>query len=126
VTKAGSPLVVLLARLTRLPDVRLATLATREGLLVAAAGAADGAELRSATTAALFGALDRSMPSLQFGELESATVETTAYTLFLHGVGGLVLTAVAERTADRIRVHAELRRVAAILERLDTTAKQES
>jgi predicted regulator of Ras-like GTPase activity (Roadblock/LC7/MglB family) len=126
VTKAaGSPLVVLLARLTRLPHVRLATLATREGLLVAAAGAADGAELRSATTAALFGALDRSMPSLQFGELESATVETTAYTLFLRGVGGLVLTAVAERSADRARVQAELGRVASVLARVDT-AKQES
>jgi predicted regulator of Ras-like GTPase activity (Roadblock/LC7/MglB family) len=121
----GSPLVVLLARLTRLPNVRLATLATREGLLVATAGAADGAELRSATTAALFGALDRSMSSLQFGELESATVETTTYTLFLRGVGGLVLTAVAERSADRARVQAELGRVASVLARVDT-AKQES
>jgi len=126
VTKAGgSPLVVLLARLTRLPNVLLATLATREGLLVAAAGAADGAELRSATTAALFGALDRSMPTLQFGELESATVETTSYTLFLRGVGGLVLTAVAERSADRARIQAELGRVASVLKRVDT-AKQES
>ena len=124
-TKAGSPLVVLLARLTRLPDVRLATLATREGLLVAAAGADDGAELRSATTAALFGALERSMPSLQLGELENAVVETTAYTLFLHGVGGLVLTAVAERSADRTQVRAELVRVAGVLARLDSS-KQET
>jgi predicted regulator of Ras-like GTPase activity (Roadblock/LC7/MglB family) len=125
-TKTGSPLVVLLTRLTRLSDVRLATLATREGLLVAAAGESDGAELRSATTAALFGALDRSMPSLQFGELESATVETTAYTLFLHGVGGLVLTAVAERSADRTRVRVELGRVAKVLAQLDHHPKQES
>lgn len=124
-TKSGSPLVVLLTRLTRLPNVRLATLATREGLLVAAAGAADAAELRSATTAALFGALDRSMPSLQFGELESATVETTAYTLFLHGVGDLVLTAVAERSADHARVRGELGRVANVLAKLGH-AKQES
>ena len=66
------------------------------------------------------------MPSLQFGELESAMVETTAYTLFLHGVGGLVLTAVAERSADRTRVRVELGRVAKVLAQLDHQPKQES
>ena len=123
-----SPLAVLLARITRIGGVVGATLATREGLLVASAGrpgAAEWAELRSATTAALFGSLDRSLPSLRLGEVESAVVETTAYTLFLHGVGGLVLAAVAEKTADRGTVQVELARVASVLARIDR-AKQES
>jgi predicted regulator of Ras-like GTPase activity (Roadblock/LC7/MglB family) len=126
--KPVSPLAVLLARITRLGGVVGATLATREGLLVASAGrpgAAEWAELRSATTAALFGSLDRSLPSLRLGEVESAVVETTAYTLFLHGVGGLVLAAVAEKTADRASVQAEVARVASVLSRVERP-KEES
>lgn len=124
---ATSPLVVLLSRLTRLGGVVHAAISTREGLMVATAPAGErpqAAEARSATTAALFGSLDRALPALGLGTVDSATVETSAYTLFLRGAGRLVLTAVAERGADRSAVQAELSRVAGVLARHDRAHKE--
>ena len=116
---AASPLVVLLTRLTRIPGVVAASLTTADGLPVATSGeSAPLDELRSATVAAIFGAVDRALPGLQLGQVHAATIETTIYTVHLLGLKDLVLSAVAERRADRALVDAEMARVADVLSKV--------
>jgi predicted regulator of Ras-like GTPase activity (Roadblock/LC7/MglB family) len=118
-SQGSSPLVALLTRLTRLPNVVAAALTTSEGLPVASAGeSAELSELRSATVAAIFGAVDRALPGLALGQVHAATIETTIYTVHLRGLGRLVLSAIAERGADRAAVDAEMVRVADVLARV--------
>ena len=123
---ANSPLAALLTRLTRIDGVVAAALTTAEGLPVATTGRSDMAalaDLRSATVAAIFGAVDRALPSLGLGQVHAATIETTAYSVYLCGLGDLVLSAVAERGAERNAVLTELARVAEVLSRVSRGAK---
>lgn len=123
---ASSPLTALLTRLTRIEGVAAAALTTAEGLPIATNGRSDMAglaDLRSATVAAIFGAVDRALPGLGLGQVHAATIETTAYSVYLCGLGDLVLSAVAERGADRNAVLTELARVAEVLSRVNRGAK---
>lgn len=120
-----SPLVALLVRVTRLAGVLSAEIATRDGLPVALSGAAlEGGEMRAATAAALFGAVDRALPGIGLGGLEATTVETSEYTLYLRAAHSLVLTAVARRGSDRAAILAEMERVANVLARVDRAQKE--
>jgi predicted regulator of Ras-like GTPase activity (Roadblock/LC7/MglB family) len=122
----NSPLAALLTRLTRIDGVVAAALTTAEGLPVATTGRSDMAalaDLRSATVAAIFGAVDRALPSLGLGQVHAATIETTAYSVYLCGLGDLVLSVVAERGAERNAVLTELARVAEVLSRVSRGAK---
>jgi predicted regulator of Ras-like GTPase activity (Roadblock/LC7/MglB family) len=127
VTKmATSPLTALLTRLSRIDGVVAAALTTAEGLPIAATGrasAAELAELRSATTAAIFGAVGRALPGLGLGQVHAATIETTAYTVYLCGLGDLVLSAVAEPSSERAAIRAELAQVAEVLARVNRASK---
>ena len=126
-TKGGtSPIVALLTRLSRIEGVVAAALTTAEGLPIAATGRAadvELAELRSATTAAIFGAVGRALPGLGLGQVHAATIETTAYTVYLCGLGDLVLSAVAEPSAERATIRSELSKVAEVLVRVNRTGK---
>jgi predicted regulator of Ras-like GTPase activity (Roadblock/LC7/MglB family) len=116
-----SPIVALLTRLTRIEGVVAAALTTAEGLAIAATGepaAPELVDLRSATIAAIFGAVDRALPGLGLGKVHAATIETTAYSVYLCGLGDLVLSAVANRSADRNAVFEELARLADVLSRV--------
>ena len=123
---ATSPLTALLTRLSRLDGVVGAALTTADGLPVAATGqpaAPELVELRSATIAAIFGAVDRALPGLGLGKVHAATIETTTYTVYLCGLGDLVLSAVAEPSAERASIQAELARVADVLARVSRASK---
>ena len=123
---AISPIVALLTRLTRIKGVVGAALTTAEGLPVASTGqpaAPELVELRSATIAAIFGAVDRALPGLGLGQVHAATIETTAYSVYLCGLGDLVLSAIAERSADRNAVFGELARLADVLSRVQKAPK---
>src|SRR5581483_5211373 len=123
---ALSPIAVLLTRLTRVEGVVAAALTTADGLPVASTGQAappELAELRSATIAAIFGAVDRALPGLALGKVHAATIETTTYSVYLCGLGDLVLSAIAERSAERDAVRGELARVADVLSRIQRTPK---
>jgi predicted regulator of Ras-like GTPase activity (Roadblock/LC7/MglB family) len=123
VTKSvTSPLEALLTRLSRIDGVVAAALTTADGLPVAATGRASSselAELRSATVAAIFGAVDRALPGLGLGHVNAATLETTSYTVYMVGLRDLVLSAVAEPASDRETIRAELARVAGILSQVN-------
>jgi predicted regulator of Ras-like GTPase activity (Roadblock/LC7/MglB family) len=126
VKSAASPIVALLTRLTRIEGVVAAALTTADGLPVASTGqpaAPELVELRSATIAAIFGAVDRALPGLGLGQVHAATIETTVYSVYLCGLGDLVLSAVAERSADRNAVFGELARLADVLSRLNRATK---
>lgn len=122
----SSPIVALLTRLTRIEGVAAAALTTADGLPVAAAGqptASELVELRSATIAAIFGAVGRALPGLGLGKVHAATIETTTYSVYLCGLGDLVLSAVAERSADRDAIWGELAKVAEVLSRVNRATK---
>jgi predicted regulator of Ras-like GTPase activity (Roadblock/LC7/MglB family) len=127
VTKSGSnPLIAQMTRLSRIDGVVAAARTTAEGLPIAATGRAAGAELaelRSATTAAIFGAVGRALPGLGLGQVHAATIETTAYTVYLCGLGDLVLSAVAEPSAERATIRTELSRVAEVLAQVNRAGK---
>lgn len=126
VKSPASPIVALLTRLTRIEGVVAAALTTADGLPVAATGqpaAPELVELRSATIAAIFGAVDRALPGLGLGKVHAATIESTTYSVYLCGLGDLVLSAVAERSADRNSVFGELARLADVLSRVTRATK---
>lgn len=125
-SRSTSPLVALLTRLTRLDGVVAAALSTADGLPIASAGDAGQAplaELRSATTAAIFGAVNRALPGLGLGNVHAAKIETTVYAVYLRGLGDLVLSAVVERRAPGAGVECELDRVVTILNSLNRPPK---
>ena len=122
----SSPIVALLTRLTRIQGVAAAALTTADGLPVAATGqptTPEVVELRSATIAAIFGAVGRAVPGLGLGKVHAATIETTAYTVFLCGLDDLVLSVVAERSAGREEIWSELAKVADVLSRVNRGTK---
>ena len=55
--------------------------------------------------------------------MHAATIETTTYSVYLCGLGDLVLSAIAERSADRNAVFGELARLAEVLTRVNRVAK---
>ena len=122
----SSPIVALLTRLTRIEGVAAAALTTADGLPVAATGepgAPELVELRSATIAAIFGAVGRAVPGLGLGKVHAATIETTSYTVYLCGLGDLVLSVVAARSAEREAIWSELAKVADVLSRVNQGTK---